>query len=216
MSIYYQDDLVTLYRGDCREVLPDIEQKAVLVTDPPYGINLDAEQSKMLAPNKHKQVHGDAEPFDPEWLLERFERAVIFGGNNFASRLPDSGAWIVWDKVTRNDLGVRIAECELAWTRGVLARTRAMRHMWSGAFRDSERGTAYHPCQKPVSLMGWVTRLVSGPNDVIVDPYAGSGATLIAARNEGRKAIGVEYDESYCEVIAKRLDQYVLDFGVTP
>ena len=214
---YYQDENVTLYLGDAREVLPDIPSKrAVLVTDPPYGIDLDTDQSKSRTGIKHRRVHGDAEAFDPAWLLDRFERAVIFGGNNFASRLPDSGDWIVWDKVTRNGLKMRIAEYELAWSRGVTGRTVGLRHMWSGAFRATERGTSFHPCQKPVALMEWVLALPGVKRgDVVVDPYAGSGATLLAARNSGMEAIGAEIDERYCEVIADRLSSQTvaLDFG---
>ena len=87
MTLYYSDELVRLYLGDAREVLPDIPSKrAVLVTDPPYGIDLDTGQSKSVTKTTHRKVHGDAEAFDPAWLLERFDRAVIFGGNNFAAR----------------------------------------------------------------------------------------------------------------------------------
>jgi DNA modification methylase len=213
MKPYYEADGITLYHGDARQVLPAAPPKSVLVTDPPYGIDLDVEWSKQKSQRQgQRKVENDAEPFDPAWLLDRFPRAVIFGGNNFASQLPDSGAWIIWDKVLKNDLGVRIAEAELAWTRGVLTRTRVFRHLWSGMFRNSEYGTSYHPCQKPVTMMGWIIRLVSKPDDTIVDPYAGSGSTLIAAKAEGRPAVGCEIDERYCEVTAQRLAQGVL-FG---
>lgn len=201
---YYADETVTLYHGDCREVT-SWQAADVLVTDPPYGIALDTTSAKHVAPTDgHRAIAGDAEPFDPEHLLG-FRRAVIFGGNNFASRLPDSGSWIVWDKTIRNGLEVRIADAELAWTTGVLGRTRTFHHLWSGAFRASERGTKYHPSQKPVALMAWVLELVSRPGDLVADPYAGSGSTLVAAQMIGRAAIGVEVDEAYCEVIAERL-----------
>ena len=217
MTLYYSDELVRLYLGDAREVLPDIPSKrAVLVTDPPYGIDLDTGQSKSVTKTTHRKVHGDDVDFDPAWLLERFDRAVIFGGNNFASRLPDSGDWIVWDKVTRNGLKMRIAEYELAWSRGVTGRTVGLRHMWSGAFRASERGTSFHPCQKPVALIDWILSLpgIRGA-DTVVDPYAGSGATLLAARNAGLYGVGAEIDERYCEVIAERLSSQTvaIDFG---
>lgn len=212
MTLYYEDERVRLYLGDAREVLPEVPAKrAVLVTDPPYGINLDTAQAKSKTGIVHRPVHDDDREFDPAWLLERFDRAVIFGGNNFASRLPDSGDWIVWDKVTRNGLKMRIAEYELAWSRGVTGRTVGLRHMWSGAFRASERGTSFHPCQKPVALMDWILSLPGvKAGDVIVDPYAGSGATLLAARNAGMEAVGAEIDEAYAEVIAKRMSAQTL------
>ena len=210
MEPYYSDDLVTLYHGDCREVTAWLEAD-VLVTDPPYGISLDTSYGKHAQLTLgHQAIANDDDAFDPAHMLG-FERAVIFGANNFASRLPDSGAWIVWDKTIKNDLKVRIADAELAWT-NCLRRTRTIHHLWSGAFRDSERGTAYHPSQKPVVVMAWIVRLVSEPGDVIADPYAGSGGTLVAAKNEGRRAIGVELEEKYCEIAAKRLTQDTL-FG---
>lgn len=209
MTPYYENDLVRLYLGDAREVLPTTDKRhTVLITDPPYGIDLDTTQTKSKTGRTDRKVHDDHQPFDPTWLTDRYDRAVIFGGNNFASRLPDSGDWIVWDKVTRNGLKMRIAEYELAWTRGITGRTVGLRHMWSGAFRASERGTAYHPCQKPVALIDWILTLPGiKPTDTIVDPYAGSGATLIAAHNAGMKTIGAEIDEQYCETIATRLSQ---------
>ena len=207
---YYSDDYVTLYHGDCLELADVWTVADVLVTDPPYGIAYKPGE-KHVAAVAHEVIAGDAEPFDPSHLLA-FQRAVIFGANNFASKLPDSGAWIVWDKTIQNDLKVRIAECELAWTRGVLLRTRALRHLWSGNFRASEQGTKYHPSQKPERLMSWVVNLVSKPGDTIADPYAGSGSTGVAAKALGRKAILVELEERYCEIAARRLAQDVLNF----
>ena len=207
MKPYYVDDAVTIYHGDCREILPSLVAD-VLITDPPYGIALDTTNSKHIAANSYGAIEGDAEDFDPAHLLA-FRRAVIFGANNFSSRLPDKGGWIVWDKVTRNGLDVRIAEAELAWT-NCLTRTRVFRHMWSGAFRDSERGTALHPSQKPVALMRWIVDLLTKPGEVIVDPYLGSGPVLAAAKDLGRRAIGIEIDERYCETAARRCSQEVL------
>lgn len=209
MTPYYEDDSVTLYLGDCRDV--DTWADAdVLITDPPYGIAYDGQRSKQVNPITHDPIAGDAEPFDPAHLL-RFNRAVIWGGNNFASRLPDAGGWVVWDKTLRNDIGMRIADAELAWT-NCLTRTRVVRHLWSGAFRASERGTAWHPAQKPIVVLAWVVRLVSKPGELIADPYAGAGSTLLAAKYEGRRAVGVEVDERYAERAAHRLAQDTL-FG---
>ena len=208
MTIYWQGDGITLYHGDCREETAWLEAD-VLVTDPPYGINYKTGY-KHINDTDHSDIAGDNDAFDPTHLLA-VKRAVIFGGNNFASSLPDSGAWIVWDKTIKNDLKVRIAEAELAWT-NCLQRTRVFRHLWSGAFRDSERGTKYHPSQKPEILMGWVIGLVAKPGDVIADPYSGSGSTLVAAKGRGHRAIGVELEERYCEIAARRLDQGVLEF----
>ena len=209
MDPYWEGDGIKLYLADCSTIQDSWTGGDVLVTDPPYGISYKTHQ---LNATDHDLIHGDDAPFDPTHLLG-FERAVIFGANNFTDMLPVANHWIVWDKVTRDGMdGLRLSECEMVWTRGVIGRSRVIRHMWSGAYRASERGTKYHPTQKPIAVMSRIILMVSSDGDTIVDPYAGSGSTLVAARLCGRAAIGVEIDERYCEVAATRLDQGVLDF----
>lgn len=206
MTPYYADDLVTLYHADWRDVPPELLAADVLVTDPPYGIALDTSSRCDWLPD-HEPITGDAEPFDPSPLLALGLPSVLFGANHYASRLPDSRGWICWDKATRDGLDLKQAEVEFGWT-NFLGRPRMLRHMWSGAFRDSERGTRYHPAQKPVALLAWVLGLL--PDASVLDPYAGSGPTLVAAKSLNRKSIGVEVEERYCEVAANRLRQDVL------
>ena len=205
MKPYYEDGAVTIYHGDCREILPTIEA-AVLVTDPPYGIALDTSSRWDWLPD-HKPVAGDDAPFDPAHLLALGLPSVLFGANHYASRLPDSRGWFCWDKATRDGLNLKQAEVEFGWT-NFLTRPKMLRHMWSGAFRDSERGTRYHPTQKPVALMAWVLEWCP-PGDVL-DPYMGAGSTLVAAKLVGRRAIGIEIDEAYCERAATRCSQETL------
>jgi len=208
---YYEDGSVTIYHGDCREILADLRAD-VLVTDPPYGIRYSPSQNSAKAwGNKtfvgDTVVAGDDEPFDPTPFL-RFPTVVLFGANHYADRLPASASWFVWDKrdgMTSNDF----ADCELVWTNlpGV---ARLFRHQWNGALRASERGEArLHPTQKPLILMRWV--LDKCPVGTVLDPYMGSGTTLRGAKDLGRKAIGIEIDERYCEIAAKRCAQEVLD-----
>lgn len=208
MNPYYERGGITIYHGDCREILPHV-QADVLVTDPPYGIDYDGGASQ-----KNSQslgcIVGDSEPFDPEFMLG-FRDVLTWGANNYARRLPESGQFYVWDKVLKNDLGVRIAECEFAWHK-LGTKPRMFRHLWSGAYRASESGVrSQHPTQKPVALMSWCISLVA--EGVIADPFMGSGTTLRAAKDLGRKAIGIEIEERYCEIAAKRLSQEVLPFG---
>ena len=211
MKPYYQDDAVTIYHGDCRNLLPSIEAD-VLVTDPPYGIRYSPSQNSAKAwGNKtfagDTVVSGDGEPFNPTPLL-RFAALVLFGANHYADKLPPSPAWFVWDKrdgMTSNDF----ADCELVWTNlpGV---ARLFRHQWNGALRASERGEArVHPTQKPAVLMRWI--LTRCPPGSVLDPYMGSGTTLRAAKDLGRKAIGIELEERYCEIAARRCAQECLD-----
>jgi len=206
---YFQDNDVVIYHGDCRDILPTLEPVDLVLTDPPYGIGLDTDynKGKFAWGTTHEAVTGDNKDFDPVFLLG-YKRLIIWGGNCFASRLPDSKVWLAWDKVIQNGLHLRIAEMELAWT-NCIHRPQIFRHMWSGAYRDSERGAKYHPTQKPVALMGWCLGLVPDAQ-TILDPFMGSGTTLRAAKDLGRKAIGIEIEERYCEIAARRMSQSVM------
>ncbi len=211
MKPYYQDSAVTIYHGDCREY--NCEGINVICTDPPYGIsyNHGVGGGKLARSTvfDHHPVVGDDSPFDPSpWV--QFGSVVLWGANHYASRLPDSSFWLVWDKrdgVCSNDQ----ADCELAWVKGK-GNARIIRHLWNGMLKASERGEArVHPTQKPVSVMSW--SITQGCGDgIILDPFMGSGTTLRAAKDLGRKAIGIEIEEKYCEIAAKRMAQEVFTF----
>jgi len=132
----------------------------------------------------------------------------LFGANHYASRLPDVGDWHVWDK--RDGLGSNmLADFEVVWTSYPSGPSRIFRHKWLGYMRASEVGLHYHPTQKPTALMRWVMSTKCPPG-VVLDPFMGSGTTLRAAKDCGRKAIGIEIDERYCEIAARRCAQEVL------
>lgn len=220
MKPYYEADGITIYHGDALEVLPNLQADSI-ISDPPYGIryqsfhnsNRDAarEWKAWTRTENFAPIHGDDKPFDPSHLMG-FEKIVLFGANHYASRLPDSKAWIVWDKkeyLGQNDQ----ADAELIWT-NLSNPTRIFRHMWSGLIRrgaeNVSRQPKLHPNQKPIALMEYLVKLADP--SVVLDPYMGSGTTLVAAKNQGRKSIGVEIEERYCEVAAKRLAQSVMQF----
>jgi site-specific DNA-methyltransferase (adenine-specific) len=216
MKPYYDDGTCTIYHDDCRDVLPLIDPASValLLADPPYGIGLDTRYQSRGRWNggpkwnrsiDHAPVHGDDAPFDPAPLL-RFRRLVLWGANHYASRLPDSGSWLVWD---RQSGGSDTTDAELAWT-NLGGTVRTYRHLWNGVCRASEIGSHLHPTQKPVALMAWIVARWTAPGDLIVDPYMGSGPVLRAAKDLGRRAIGIEIEERYCEIAARRLGQEVL------
>lgn len=208
MKPYYQDDSCTIYHGDCREILPQLPKVDLVLTDPPYGIDYAAGESTQRGIQKFSRVHGDDKPFNPSFLLN-WKDVICWGANNYAQLLPREGQFYCWDKVCSNGLNVRIAECEYAWHK-MGTKPRVFRHLWSGAYRASEAGhKSEHPTQKPQELMRWCIGL-SPTTGTILDPFMGSGTTLRAAKDLGRKAIGIEIEEKYCEIAAKRLAQEVL------
>ena len=208
-SRYYDHGGITIYHGDCREILPSLGRFDLLLTDPPYGIALDTSSRWDWLPDQER-VANDEAPFDPGWLLGLDAPSVLWGANHYASRLPDEKGWLAWDKATRNGLDLKQAEIEFAWT-NCIARPRCFRHMWSGAFRASERGTRWHPTQKPVALMSWCLGLVPEAK-LVVDPYMGSGPVAKACKARGLRYVGIELVEKYCEIAVERLAQESLLF----
>jgi site-specific DNA-methyltransferase (adenine-specific)/modification methylase len=191
----------------------------LVLTDPPYGINAQVDNARFsggtktgprTSVNERVRVVGDDKPFDPAPLL-KYKRLILWGANNYASSLPQSNGWIVWDK--RHGLedmeNWPLGEAELAWT-NVTGAVRVFRNRWMGLVRDSELGEFYHPTQKPLNLMRWVITRWSKEGQTVLDPYMGSGTTLRAAKDLGRKAIGIEIEEKYCAIAVQRLRQEVL------
>ena len=136
------------------------------------------------------------------------------GGIYYQSVLPVNARWLVWDKRCGSASDDN-ADCEFAWT-NLRGQARVFSQYWRGWLREGEEnlsvgGAKLHPTQKPIRLMKWCIGL-AGDSDTILDPFMGSGTTLRAAKDLGRKAIGVELEERYCEIAAKRLAQEVLPF----
>ncbi|HZP06178.1 MAG TPA: DNA methyltransferase [Terracidiphilus sp.] len=217
MKPYYEHAGITIYHGDCIEILPHLPKCDLLLTDPPYGINY-VHGGHEGGPNATKfagvAVFGDDREFDPTQFLE-FPRVVLWGANHYAHRLPRSASWWIWDKRCNTVVNDQ-SDAELAWCNfGNSARI--FYHVWDGFRRQTEKNVPrVHPTQKPVALMQWCITRVGGDIDTILDPFMGSGTTLVAAKNLGRKAIGIEIEEKYCEIAAKRLSQEVFDFKAEP
>ena len=214
MKPYYSHAGIEIYHGDSRKLLADMEF-GVIVTDPPYGISHPTNfhsrgRGNLAACNDFAPVHGDGEPFNPAFLQETNVPMVLWGANYYADKLPPSSGWLVWDKERPHDLDQ--ATAELAWTDYVKG-VRVFRHLWNGMMRASENDAPLvHPTQKPIALLKWVLTLKWTPEGSVCDPFMGSGSTLVAAKDLGRKAIGIEIEEKYCEIAAKRLSQEVLEF----
>ena len=213
MKPYYDDGKgIVIYHGDCRAILPTLPKVDLVLTDPPYGISHPCDfkargRSVLANCRDYPDVHGDTAPFDPSMWIEL--PCILWGGNHYASRLPDSGGWLVWDKERPDDLDQ--ATCELAWTNCVKG-VRRLRYLWNGMIRKGD-DELEHPTQKPVELMTWCLQLRwTNYFQTILDPFMGSGTTLRAAKDLGRKAIGIEIEERYCEIAARRLSQEVFSF----
>lgn len=220
MKPYYDEDGITIYHGDCREILPSLTAYVVL-TDPPYGIGADKNLRANKRPGRaavasrdYGEGDWDDTPADTaiiERLIDSASWSVIWGANHFG--IPRAAScWLVWDKDNgRNGY----ADCELAWTNLPLA-VRRKRHRWMGMLQEqmgADKEHRYHPTQKPVRIMTWALGLIPEPYTTVLDPYMGSGTTLVAAKQLNRRSIGIELSERYCEIAAKRLAQGVLDFG---
>lgn len=195
MKPYYERDGITLYHADCRDLLATLEPGSVdIVTDPPFGI-----YGKGGKWGRKQELTWDSEP--PHFvssLPEIGEECVIWGGNYFL--LPPSRGWLVWFK---RDAVPSAASVELAWT-SLDANSRLIDQ--TIAATNAER--CGHPTQKPLAVMEFSLRFLSGVR-TILDPFAGSCTTGVAAWNLGRKAILCEISEEYCELGAKRLDRVI-------
>ena len=208
---YYDsgDGRVTLYCGDCLEIMPQLEAGSVdaVVTDPPYGMGQrnGGPRGKLCKAMTRVALIGNDTPFDPAPFLPAAPILCLFGANHYASRLPSKPGWLIWDK--RDGLPSNVfSDAEMAWT-NTLRTARIFRHQWSGMLKASENGTCrVHPTQKPIALMEWCMVQLGIPTSALVlDPFMGSGTTGVACVKTGRRFIGIEIDEGYCEIARKRI-----------
>lgn len=215
---YYQDEHVTLWHGDCRHLTGWLDA-AVLVTDPPYGIDYRSNQrldtpARSIEGDKDTRMRDAALGF---WRKTHGEDAPALVFGTWRIKRPSRTRQVlIWD--TKGALGM--GAMDLPWKpahqevyvigRGFTGR-RTSDVLTYAPVQSMSRNGREHPHQKPVTLMRDL--IAKCPPGAVADPFAGSGSTLVAAKTLGRRAIGVELEERYCEVIAKRLAQGVLDFG---
>lgn len=221
MSLYYQDDWVTLYHGDCLEQTQWLEAD-VLVTDPPYGINVESRKGGYKGAGsqirRYNPIANDHSTQVRDEVLNRWGKrpAIVFGSWR-AERPKDTQHRLIWHKAGQapgpaNAPFMTQDEEIYILGKGFRSSSPPMRSVIrTDEHRGLEVGRIGHPTPKPIRLMELL--IDRCPEGLIADPFAGSGATLVAARNLGRKVIGVELEEKYCELIAKRLSQQVMDFS---
>ena len=198
---------VTLYLGDCREILPTLGKVDAVVTDPPYGIGEAAGKNKTRSNLATAKDYGiaawDNKPSPPDLMamvLAASRWQIIFGGNYY--EFPPTSCWLVWDKETTGDF----ADCELAWT-NLNKAVRRIRFMWNGMLRANGEPRGDHPTQKPVEVMRWCINHLPQASPTILDPFMGSGTTGVAAVSMGRQFIGIEIEPKYFDFACKRIEQ---------
>jgi site-specific DNA-methyltransferase (adenine-specific) len=216
MKAYFQNDYVTLYQGNCLDYADVITSADVLITDPPYGMSY-VSNSSLNGPSK--EIAGDNDVNLRNNIIELWrgggEKPALIFGTWRVERPMETKQLIIWDKGDSPGMG----DLSMPWG-PAHEEIYVLGKGWKGKRRPnvyrvptlapSSKERPNHPTPKPVPLM---EQLIDyAPEGVIVDPFAGSGATLVAAQNLNRKAIGIEIDEQYCELIANRLSQQSL-FG---
>lgn len=214
MKPYYQDSAVTIYHGDCRQIVPELGSFDLLLTDPPYGVKRDkgfggfGGFGKPIPRRQFESDNWDSSRPDNSLfaiILAAAPLAIIWGGNFFADILPQSTHWIFWDKLqTMPTFG----DGEIAWTNSSRKSIKKVTVEWNGLLGKEK--TRHHATQKPLSLITWCIENYSKASETILDPFAGSGTTGRAAKDLRRKAVLIELEEKYCEIAAQRMCQEVL------
>ena len=233
MKPYYSDDRVTLYHGDCREVLASMADQSVaaVLTDPPYterthgnaktnkgkGHDVKALTFDAITDGDLSGVLAECGRVSRGWVVATLAYQHAFA---YDETPPDGlrclrlGVWVKTNPMPQ----ISADRPGQGWESIAYLHRADVKPSWNGGGKAGnyvlpvQQGEG-HPTVKPLAMLSDWVRLFTQPGDVVLDPFAGSGTTLRAAVNEGRRAIGVEIDERYCELIAKRLAQDVLDFG---
>lgn len=218
MTPYYDDGLAVIYHGDCREIDAWLAGD-VCVTDPPYGMRFRAGRGGAFGPSAIAGDH-DTTTRDDALGLWGDRPALIFGRWS-VPRPAATRALLIWEKGNHVGMG----DLAIPWKPNteeiyVLGHgfvgdrgSSVLRHLAiAGTVGRADQGTRVHPTEKPVSLLRDL--IAKCPPGVVVDPFMGAGSTLRAAKDLGRRSVGVELEERYCEAAARRLCQEVLDLGV--
>ncbi len=204
----FQTDRVALYHGDCREILPALHGIGAVVCDPPYGIERFRKGIRSTRFSRHARVNHEGlwwdtrpDPATFDMLLNTGRVRVIWGANNFT--LPPSQAFFVWHKMQTVP---NFADAEIAWTDAVGVTAKVFSYPIA---THNRRKDGRHPTEKPVCVMAWAMEQARIPVDALVcDPYCGTGATLLAALETGRRAVGIELDAAYAATCRERLEAW--------
>jgi DNA modification methylase len=227
MNPYLETQLGKLYCADCLEIMKELPDKSIdlILTDPPYGINIiggakafgsiggakafgsisgaNIVKANIVKANNYSAVVNDNIKIDFSEIFRVSKNQIIFGGNYFD--LPISKGWIVWDKKCKNDWDDNFSDGELAWT-SFSRPLKIFRHLYMGLLKENKQEIKrVHPTQKPIALMKWILQKYSNENDIVLDPFLGSGTTAVACEMLNRKWIGIEISEEYSAIAKKRI-----------
>lgn len=215
---YYERDGITIYHGDCLEILPALHVATVdlMLTDPPYGIAL---RNHGRNQNDYT-ITGDESQDVGQSVIDSLATLPTIA---FASPMrPWLGKWrqhLVWDKGPAVGYGGDIATCwKPCWELIQVRKNKPLNGPRDSAvlrFHVGSIKATGHPAEKPIELIRYLVGKASMPGDMILDPFMGSGTTLRAALDLGRQAIGIETEERYCEIAARRLEQAVMPLEVS-
>jgi len=238
MKPYYEHAGITIYHGDCREILPQLPEADVLFSDPDYGVGINFTESGTLGDLSKNTGRGARPAKEADSLLTEMLSAVRIRRNGL---LFWSGSW---SRITAFSRSVEAAAWRIHHL-GIWYKANGAGPSGNGLARrfepwfwvERDKGTTRegewnflpdcidvcrvvpghdealaHPTQKPVELMRRLMRFFTLPGDLIIEPFSGSGSTLFAAKDLGRRAIGIEIEEKYCEIAAKRLSQEVFQW----
>tara|TARA_R110000868_G_scaffold84519_6_gene238224 strand:- start:1757 stop:2395 length:639 start_codon:yes stop_codon:yes gene_type:complete len=210
MTPYYDCDGITIYHGDCREVLPTLPKFDFIVTDPPYGIDYCSGKNGVVS----RSIVGDKDTTLRDFAIGLKDDVACFA--TWQCDPPKTPkAQLIWSKPTigMGDLSFPFGcSYEVIWIFGNDWKGRRMGSVLTGetvVTWNSGPAKRIHPHQKPVEV---VAQLIERHEGVFLDPFMGSGSTMRAAKNLRRTAIGIELEERYCEAAVKRLQQSVFDF----
>lgn len=232
MKPYYEHGGITIYHGDCREILPTMEPESVdmILTDPPYGVQWKSSWRKIkfdeIIGDQSREVAENSLPLAVRILRKR-RHAYVFGRFNLDGMPITGKAELIWDKGNSTAGSYSSPWCPQHEYIQFFVRHKSDAKNGHGLLAARlRRGTIIrvprvssgllHPAEKPISLLRELIEMSSRFNETVLDCFSGSGSTLIAALIESRRAIGIEIEEKYCEIAAKRLSQEVLKFYMHP
>lgn len=207
MKPYYEESGITIYHGDCREILPSIEPVDLMLTDPPYGLPGEEVVTRNFVvcdiSNKMKFVFTDWR--NPITHPQKFGELIWEYGWISGGRCRSKNGYFP----THNTINLIGDSSKFKFIKegSIVFR----REGFSSPRQCSYAKKSGHPFEKPLRLLKWLIGLTD--LESIIDPFVGSGSTLVAAKQLGHKAIGIEIEEKYCEIAAKRLQQEVFDFN---